>query len=78
MYFYNVQIIQCKHPAPGQGLQLPTVTLYVCGHNRSGILDNDQIIWAELPISQESGVWERRAEATLGDHGIGFRKEKRN
>ena len=45
--------------------------------------DNDQIIRASTVAQQllragpESELWEEE-EATLGDHGIGFRKEKRN
>ena len=47
IYFHNVQMIQCKYPAPGHGLQLARACdqsePYVCDDNSWGSSDNDLI-----------------------------------
>lgn len=60
MYFSNVQIIQCKHPAPGQGLQLPTVTRMFVVITDQASSDNDQIIRADTASHLKSPESERR------------------
>lgn len=76
MYFSNVQIIQCKHPAPGQGLQLPTVTRMFVVITDQASSDNDQIIRADTAShlkSPESGE-ERRPPSEITELDL----EKRN